>query len=87
MSGIIGKLSCLQFYIKLLPTAHIQRGSYDAPMMHNNAQFMLVDSKWYNKQNVDFGWCKNMHYVLNIYKLTLFVVHLFLIILSFTLTL
>ena len=35
-------------------------------MMHNNAQFMLVGSKWYNKQNVDFGWCKNMHYELHI---------------------
>jgi hypothetical protein len=33
----------------------------DVPMMHNNAQF---SSKWDNKQNIDFGWCKN-HIAMN----------------------
>ena len=28
-------------------------------MMHDLA---LVGSKWCNKQNVDFGWCKIVHY-------------------------
>jgi len=32
-------------------------------MMHD---LVFVGSKWCNKQNIDFGWCKIVHYELQI---------------------